>query len=93
MITFKYLDYLNTLIMGTLTINVNDDIENRFRALAQKIYAEKKGYLGKAVTSAMQKWIDEINQKKISESELNLMDKGFKMGKLKFKSREELHER
>jgi predicted transcriptional regulator len=79
--------------MGTLTINVNDDIENRFRALAQKVYAEKKGYLGKAVTSAMQNWIDEIIQKKISESELKLMDKGFKMGKLKFKSREELYER
>jgi hypothetical protein len=79
--------------MGTITINVNDDVEKRFRALAQKVYPVKKGYLGKAVTSAMQKWIDEIVQKKISESELKLLENGFKMGKLKFKSRAELYER
>jgi predicted transcriptional regulator len=79
--------------MGTITININDDIEKRFRALARKIYPEKKGYLGKAVTSAMQKWIDEITQKKIAENELSLLEKGFKMGKFKFKSRAELYER
>jgi predicted transcriptional regulator len=79
--------------MGTITINVNDDIENRFRTLARKVYPEKKGYLGKAVTSAMQKWINEIAQKKISENELKFLEKGFKMGKFKFKSRAELYER
>ncbi|MCZ7372163.1 MAG: hypothetical protein O8C59_05415 [Candidatus Methanoperedens sp.] len=79
--------------MGTITINVNDDIEKSFRELARKVYTGKKGYLGKAVTSAMQKWIDEIRQKKISESELKLMEKGFKMGKFRFNAREELYER
>lgn len=52
-----------------------------------------KGYLGNAVTSAMQKWIDEATQKQISEREIKLLEKGFDMGELKFKSREELHER
>lgn len=79
--------------MGTMTINVNDDIEAHFRALARKVYPEKKGYLGKAVTSAMQKWIDEIMQKRIAESELKLLEKGFEMGEFKFKSRAELYER
>lgn len=79
--------------MGTITINVNNDVEKRFRALARRVYPEKKGYLGKAITEAMQKWVDEIMQKKISERELELLEKGFKMGKLKFKSRAELYER
>jgi hypothetical protein len=79
--------------MGTITINVNDDIEKRFRVVARKVYPGKKGYLGKAVTSAMQKWIDEIMQKRIVDNELKLLEKGFKMGKFKFKSRAELYER
>ncbi len=45
------------------------------------------------MTSAMQKWIDEVTQKQIAERELIILDKGFNMGKLKFKTREELYER
>jgi len=62
-------------------------------ALTLKIYSEMKGYLGNAVTSAMKKWIDEMTQKQISEREITLLEKGFDMGELKFKSREDLHER
>jgi len=79
--------------MGTITINIDNDVEKQFRALAQKIYSKKKGYLGNAVTSAMQIWIDEVTQKQISEREITLLENGFDMGELKFKSREELHER
>ena len=79
--------------MGTMTISVDNDVEQQFRALAQKIYSKKKGYLGNAVTSAMKKWIDEMTQKQISERELKLLENGFDMGKFKFRSREELYER
>lgn len=72
---------------------INSCDEQQFRALAQKIYSKKKGYLGNAVTSAMQNWIDEVTQKQISEREITLLEKGFDMGELKFKSREELHKR
>lgn len=41
----------------------------------------------------MEKENNEIIQKKISERELKLIEKGFKMGQLGFKSREELYER
>lgn len=61
--------------------------------LTRKIYSKMKGYLGNAVTSLMKKWIDEMTQKQISEREITLLEKGFDMGELKFKSREELHER
>ncbi len=79
--------------MGTMTISIDNDVEQQFRALAQKIYSKKKGYLGNAVTLAMKKWIDEMTQKQISERELKLLENGFEMGKFKFKSREELYER
>ncbi len=79
--------------MGTMTINVDNDVEQQFRAIAQKIYSKKKGYLGNAVTSAMKKWIDEMKQKQISERELKLLENGFDMGEFKFRSREELYER
>lgn len=79
--------------MGTITINIDNDVERQFRALAQKIYPKKKGYLGNAVTSAMQKWIDDVTQKQISERQIKLLEKGFDMGELKFRSREELYER
>ena len=79
--------------MGTMTINVDNDVEQQFRAIAQKIYSKKKGYLGNAVTSAMKKWIDEMTQKQISERELKLLENGFDMGEFKFRSREELYER
>jgi len=79
--------------MGTITINIDNDVEKQFRALAQKIYYNKKGYFGNAVNSAMQNWIDEVTQKQISEWEITLLEKGFNMGELKFRSREELHER
>lgn len=46
--------------MGTITINIDNDVEKQFRELAQKIYSKKKGYLGNAVTSLMKKWIDEV---------------------------------
>ena len=41
----------------------------------------------------MQKGMDEIIQKKISVREMKLIEKGFKMGQIGFKSREELYER
>ncbi len=46
--------------MGTITINIDNDVEKQLRVLAQKIYSNKKGYPGTAVTSAMQNWIDEV---------------------------------
>lgn len=79
--------------MGTITINIDDEIEKRFRTLLRKTYPDKKGVLGNAVTEALAKWIDEVTQKQISERELKILDKGFNMGKFKFRTRDELYER
>jgi predicted transcriptional regulator len=76
----------------TITINVEEDVEERFRKLASVIYGKKKGYLGKALTEAMKEW----EKKKVETNHVTkamlLLEKGVKMKKWKF-DRDELHER
>ena len=79
--------------MGTITVNVDDDIEGRFREVAGMAYHKKKGYLGKAITEAMKYWIYEKRQKEISERQLKLIERGFNFGGKLYKSRDDLYER
>ena len=78
--------------MGTITLNIEDSIEEKFRKATTLTYGTYKGSLGKAANIALEQWTD----KEIKRNEarmLELLETGFKMGKLNFKSRAELHER
>ncbi len=75
-----------------ITISVESETEERFRKLAGSAYGNRKGYLGKAVTEAMKEKIGRMETGTVAKS-LKLLENGITMGKLKFKSREELHER
>lgn len=77
--------------MATITINVRDDVENRFRKAAGSKYGKRKGALGQAVTEAMETWMktEGGNVKRA----LELLEKGHNGGGLTYKSRDELHER
>lgn len=78
------------MFMGTITINVNNIIEQYFRKRVYQLYGKKKGMLGKALTEAMQEW----SRKKDSFDKcMYLLEKGADMGKLKYKEREELYDR
>lgn len=79
--------------MGTITVNVKDEVEREFREVASVAHGDKKGYLGMALTEAMQRWINEKKQEKIAERELKLLEKGFNFGKKLYETRDELHER
>ena len=79
--------------MGTITIFVDDDVETSFRRIAGKMYSQKKGYLGDAITEAMKKWLDEQGQQRIAREELSRLRKGWNLGKILYKTRDELHER
>ena len=79
--------------MGTIIVNIQDDIEKEFRAVASIAHGDETEYLAKAVTEAMLRWIEEKRQEKIAERELKLLDKGFNFGKKLYKTRDELHER
>ncbi|HLD88747.1 MAG TPA: hypothetical protein VI894_00925 [Candidatus Nanoarchaeia archaeon] len=78
--------------MGTITINVDDDVEKEFRNAVAEKEGIGKGKLGGAVTEAINLWIDNKRQEQIAQRQIALMKKGFVLGKFKF-DRDELHER
>ncbi len=77
----------------TITVSVESETEERFRRLARSLYQGRKGYLGKALTEAMGEWERRRLESDTVARTLALLDKGIKMGKFTFKTREELHER
>lgn len=79
--------------MGTVTINIENEVENDFRRYVYKNYGKSKGVLGKAVTNAIKTWLNKEKQERLKEEALTLMKKGFNMGGMKVKTREELYER
>ncbi|MBI3033084.1 hypothetical protein HYY69_06425 [Candidatus Woesearchaeota archaeon] len=80
--------------MGTMTINIPDEIEAGFRKTVEKEYGKGKGILGKAIAEAMTKWQEEKEQKEIAERMLARMRKGFKLGIGKpYGSRDEIYDR
>ena len=79
--------------MGVMTISVDDETEAKFRKAAAERHNGRKGYLGDAITEAMNKWLEKKEQKRISEEAISLMEKGFNMGKKLYKNRDDLYER
>ena len=78
--------------MATITVNVKDDVEKRFREVASTVFGKRKGYLGEALTAAMRVWTEE-KRNTAEVKACDFLNKGFNMGKIKFKKRDELHER
>ena len=76
--------------MGTITVSVDNKTEALFRKMAGSVYGTGKGHLGKAVTDAMQKWVHERRQKKIAKRASERMNTGYNMGKILYKTRDEL---
>ena len=78
--------------MGTITVNVKDDVEKEFREIVHSFQGTKKGDLGKALTEAMRKWVYEKRQEKIAQEALKLLEQGFDFGKRLYKDRSDLYE-
>lgn len=79
--------------MGTMTINVDNKIEEEFRETVKYEKGVGKGKLGEAISEALEKWIFEVKQKEIAKRQIELMEHGFHMGKIGKWTREELHDR
>lgn len=77
--------------MGTITISVDDDVERKFRKAASTKYGKRKGYLGEAITEAMQTWLK--SESGTVRKAVELLEKGHNSGGVLYKSRDELHER
>lgn len=79
--------------MGTITICVDDKVEKKFRKAAEESFGVGKGKLGAAVAEALEKWVESKEQERIASEMVGFLEKGFEMGKLKFKHRSELYAR
>jgi hypothetical protein len=79
--------------MGTITISVDDDTEKRFREAAKKKLGERKGYLGKATTEALEIWVRKQSQDEIACDALALLETGQHPGKRRSIERKDLYDR
>lgn len=81
--------------MGTVTVSMSDDVEERFRTAVKSRMGEGKGKLGKAVEAAINKWVEEDDYKKLMEEAIAMMKKGlYKLPKnYKFRREEAYEER
>ena len=79
--------------MGTITINIDDDTEKRFRKAAKKKLGERKGYLGKATTEALECWILKQTQDEIARDALALLETGYHIGGHGYVERKDLYDR
>jgi len=80
------------IFMGTITVVVEDGVEERFREKTMQKFGKKKGSLGKAVTQAMDNWAEQEDDNVVAET-IKLLEKGINLGGITYKSRDELHER
>jgi predicted transcriptional regulator len=77
----------------TITVNVNAEVERKFRRTAKAVHGKKKGFLGKALTDAMERWTKEKEETDTIAAVLSLLDEGLDLGGVKYRHRDELHER
>jgi hypothetical protein len=79
--------------MGTITISIDDDTEKRFRVAAKKKLGERKGYLGKATTEALECWVKQQTQEEIAHDALALLETGHHIGEYLYTERKDLYDR
>jgi len=79
--------------MGTITINIDDETERKFRTTAKNVLGEKKGYLGRATTEAIELWIRDREQEGIAKKALALLEKEHRLGEWQHLTRQEIHDR
>ena len=75
----------------TITINLDETIEKRFKERARLKYGDRKGSLAKAMNEALEEWLKSDNNDSLKEN-LRLLESGIEMKKWKF-NRDDLHER
>ena len=79
--------------MGTITINISDEVEKKFRAFVKAKFGEGKGKLGRAVEETLRKRVSEDEEQKLRQEAIKMMEKGlYKVGKNYTFRREEAYE-
>ncbi len=74
----------------TVTVNLDETLEKRFREKATLKYGNKKGALAMAFNEALDEWLKNGDRALLNENK-RLLNEGIKMKKWSFK-REDLYE-
>ena len=77
----------------TITLNVDENLNEEFRKIVIQKYGDKKGSLSHAVEDAFKLLIQCINSNHADIDLQNKMNAGYNLGGLIYKNRDELHER
>lgn len=75
----------------TITINIKEETDEKFRKVASKAYGNKKGHLSKAVEEALEEWINEKEATNAVDAALQLLKTGIKTNKKWKFDRDELY--
>ena len=62
--------------MGTMTINISDETEQKFREKVRETLGAGKGKLGKAVEEIMSKWVEDAEYQKLMKEAVATLKKG-----------------
>ena len=76
----------------TITINIETEVLSKLRKLAAA-EKQKKGFLGRVISEATKEYLKEKEQEEIRKRMLEKMSKGYHMGKVLIKHRDELYDR
>lgn len=75
----------------TITVNIDAEVLKKLKELRSE--NNKKGFLGETISLATKKYLEEKEEEQAKKRLLELLEKGYNMGKLKIKKREELYDR
>jgi len=76
----------------TITISIDSEVLKRLRELAL-VEKQKKGFLGKIISDATREYLKEKEQEEVRKSMLERLNKGYHLGKVLIKHRDELYDR
>ncbi len=79
--------------MGTIRISIYDDTGKRFRAAAKKKLGDRKGYLGKATTEALEAMVRQQSRVERAIDALALRETGYLLGTHLYTERKDLYDR
>ncbi len=78
--------------MGTLTISLSDDVEQRFREVINREYGMNKEAINNAIAEAIELWVNETRQRTLAEAGREILAKEHNIGKWHYSHRKDLYE-
>ena len=76
----------------TITVNMESEVLDKLRKLAMA-EKQKKVFLGRVISQATKEYLKEKEQEEIRKRMLDKLHKGYHMGKMLIKHRDELYDR